>query len=396
MEKNEKSIRALEGTRILDLSRLNPGGYCTMLLADLGAEVLKIEQPGIGDYIRTVPPLIDGKSAMFLGLNRNKKSLTLNLKSDRGKEIFHKLLEKFDIVIESFRPGVTKRLGIDYETISKSHPEIIYCSLTGFGQDGPYRDIVGHDINYLGLSGILSLTGKKDGPPIVPGIPIADIAGSMFSTIAILSSIVDRQKTGKGQYMDVSMFDGIVSWLTIQAARFFAEKKTPERETFPAGGEFFYTTYETKDGKYVAVGAVEDKFWRTLCKGICAPELIEYKTTRDQNESEVKEKLSKIFRTKTRDEWFKILMNVDACLTPVKSLDEVFDDPHLNYRKLVFEIDSPKLRSIQQLAFPIKFSRTKPVVKHAPPDMGQNTESVLSELGYNINEIKALRKEGVV
>ena len=208
----------LDGVRILDLTRLNPGAYCTMLLADMGADVLKIEQPGRGDYLRHTPPLIGGQSSMFLTLNRNKKSMTLNLKSEEGKEIFTRLLNSYDILVESFRPGVCKRLGIDYDTLKKDHPELIYCPITGFGQDGPYKNLVGHDINYLALSGILSLTGEKNGPPIVPGIPIADIAGSMFAVMGILLALISRQKTGTGQFVDISMFDGVVSWLTIQAA----------------------------------------------------------------------------------------------------------------------------------------------------------------------------------
>ncbi|MEM3004319.1 MAG: CaiB/BaiF CoA-transferase family protein, partial [Candidatus Bathyarchaeia archaeon] len=211
--------RPLEGVRILDLTRLNPGGYCTMLLADMGAEVLKVEQPGVGDYMRDTPPMVGGQSAMFLTLNRNKRSLTLNLKSEKGKEIFDRLLGRYDVLVESFRPGVMDRLGLDYRTLRTKHPRLIYCSLTGYGQDGPYKGLVGHDINYLALSGVLSLTGKRGGPPIVPGIPIADIAGSMFAMIGILISLILREKTGRGQHIDVSMFDGLVSWLTIQAAR---------------------------------------------------------------------------------------------------------------------------------------------------------------------------------
>ncbi|MEM2942872.1 MAG: CaiB/BaiF CoA-transferase family protein, partial [Candidatus Bathyarchaeia archaeon] len=299
--------RPLEGVRILDLTRLNPGGYCTMLLADMGAEVLKVEQPGVGDYMRDTPPMVGGQSAMFLTLNRNKRSLTLNLKSEKGKEIFDRLLGRYDVLVESFRPGVMDRLGLDYRTLRTKHPRLIYCSLTGYGQDGPYKGLVGHDINYLALSGVLSLTGKRGGPPIVPGIPIADIAGSMFAMIGILISLILREKTGRGQHIDVSMFDGLVSWLTIQAARYFAEGRPPERETWPAGGEAFYDVYQTRDGGYVAVGAAEQKFWRILCQGIGAPELAELKVGVCQHSPEAHARLSEIFKTKTRDEWFSLL-----------------------------------------------------------------------------------------
>jgi crotonobetainyl-CoA:carnitine CoA-transferase CaiB-like acyl-CoA transferase len=386
----------LDGIKILDLSRLNPGAYCTMLLADMGADVLKIEQPGRGDYLRYTPPMIGEYSSMFLTLNRNKKSMTLNLKSEEGTEILTKLLDSYDILIESFRPGVCKRLGIDYDTLRKDHPELIYCSITGFGQDGPYKNLVGHDINYLALSGILSLTGEKNGPPIVPGIPIADIAGSMFAVIGILLALTSRQKTGTGQFVDISMFDGVISWLTIQAARFIADGKPPERETWPAGGEPFYSVYQTKDSKYVAVGAAEDKFWKILCEKIGAKDLIEDRKAKGQRAKEVQNRLSSIFRTKDRDEWFEILYDLDSCLTPVKNLDEVFTDPHVKYRKLIFDLDCPGSGNVKQLASPVKFNEIKPEIKMPPPSLGQHTNSILNELGYKRKKIAQLRKTGVI
>jgi len=367
-----------------------------MLLADMGADVLKVEQPSIGDYMRKTPPMIGSQSAMFLTLNRNKRSLTLNLKTEKGKAILDRLMSRFDVLVESFRPGVTKRLGVDYETLSKKHPRLIYCSITGYGQDGPYRDLVGHDINYLALSGVLSLTGKKDGPPIVPGITIADIAGSMFAAIGILLAIVSREKTGKGQFIDVSMFDGVVSWLTIQAARYFAEGKPPERETWPAGGEAFYDVFETKDGKHVAVGAAEEKFWKTLCKNIGAPELVEHRVAIGQRSPEAHARLAEIFKTRTRDEWFNLLISKEACLTPVKTLDEVFSDPHVQHRGLVFDMDCPGSGLIKQLGFPLKLSETEPELKAPPPPLGQHTESILREVGYSAEQIRQLREEGVV
>ena len=386
----------LDGIRILDLTRLNPGGYCTMLLADMGADVLKIEQPRRGDYLRYTPPMIGSQSSMFLTLNRNKKSMTLNLKSQEGKEILKRLLNSHDILVESFRPGVCKRLGIDYDALKKYHPELIYCPITGFGQDGPYKNLVGHDINYLALSGILSLTGEKNGPPIVPGIPIADIAGSMFAVMGILLALISRQKTGTGQFVDISMFDGVVSWLTIQAARFIANGKPPERETWPTGGEPFYSVYQTKDRKYVAVGAAEDKFWRILCEEIGAKELLEDRMAKGQRAKEVQNTLSSIFKTKSRDEWFEILCDLDSCLTPVKTLDEVFTDPHVKYRELIFDLNCPGSGNVKQLALPVKFSEIKPEIKIPPPSLGQHTDSILFELGYESSEIVQLRNKGVI
>ncbi|MBS7623584.1 CoA transferase [Candidatus Bathyarchaeota archaeon] len=386
----------LDGVRILDLTRLNPGGYSTMLLADMGAEVLKVEQPGVGDYMRYTPPMIGGQSAMFLTLNRNKRSLTLNLKSEKGKAILRRLLESYDVLVESFRPGVMERLGLDYQTLKEEHPRLIYCSITGYGQDGPYRGQAGHDINYLALSGVLSLTGKRDGPPIVPGITVADIAGSMFAVIGILISIISREKTGRGQYIDVSMFDGVVSWLTIQAARYFAEGRPPERETWPAGGEAFYDVFQTKDGGYVAVGAAEQKFWRNLCQGVGAPELAEWKVAVGQRSPIAHARLTEIFKTKTRGEWVSLLAGRDACLTPVKTLDEVFSDPHVLDRGLVFEMECLGSGPVKQLSFPIKLSDTRPETGTPPPMLGQHTEAVLNRLGYGPEQIEQLRREGVI
>ena len=367
-----------------------------MLLADLGAEVLKIEQPGTGDYLRFTPPMMDSQSAMFLTLNRNKKSLTLNLKSDKGKEIFRKLLERSDVLVESFRPGIAKKLGIDYETLSRAFPRIIYCSITGFGQDGPYRNLVGHDINYLALSGVLSLTGERDGPPVVPGIPLADIAGSMFGVIGILSSLISREKTGRGQFIDISMFDGAISWLTIQAARYFASGKQPERGTFPSGGEPFYTVYETSDGKHVAVGSVEEKFWQSLCEAVGASDISQYRNAGEEKMQEARSRLSDIFKTKTRDDWFALLRNKDVCVAPVKTLDEVFSDPQVRHRSMIFEMEYPEMGRIKQLGFPVKYSEAQQDLRVPPPMLGEHTESVLVELGYTRDQIQQFAEEGVL
>lgn len=387
-------VLPLEGIRVLDLTWLLP---YTTILADFGAEVIKVEEPTRGDYSRWMPPLIKGQGAYFLSVHRNKKSITLNLKTEKGKEIFYKLAEKSDVVIESFRPGVTKRLGVDYETIKKINPKIVYCSVSGYGQDGPYKDLPGHDINYIAIGGILGLTGQYGGPPIIPGIQIADLAGGcMLATISILIALIAREKTGEGQYIDVSMTDGAVSLLTHTSALYFAEGKPPERGGTNLTGYFpCYNVYETKDGKYISIGCLEERFWRNLCKAIGKEEFAEHQWDTNKRE-EIFSALKKIFKTKTRDEWFKELSKRDVCVGPVYSLDEVFQDPQITHRKMAVEIEHPTIGKIKILGIPTKFSETPGKIRTPAPGFGEHTEEILKMLGYNQKEIEEFKKSGVI
>jgi len=393
-------MRPLEGIKILDLTRLLPGPYGTMLLGDLGAEVIKIEEPEQGDYARWYPPYIRGVGSRHLLLNRNKKSMTLNLKMPEGKAILRKMAEAgADVLIEQFRPGVMDRLGLGYGDLEKLNPRLIYCSLTGFGQQGPYRDIAGHDINYIGIGGILGLTGPKGGPPAIPGIQIADlVAGGLYAVIGILTALVARQKTGRGQFVDVSMLDGVVSLIPDAAALYFAEGEAPRMgERRLTGGLPQYQVYRTKDGKYIAIGALEEKFWANLCRLMGKPEWAhQAPREKEARTQQIKEEMNRIFLTKTRKEWLDRLMKEDTCATAVYSLEETFSDPQVIHRKMVVETDHPRAGRVRQIGIPIKFSDTPGEIRFPAPEFGEHTEGILKDLGYTAEDIGRLRKEGAI
>ena len=389
---------ALEDIKILDLARLLPGNFCTLLLADYGANVLKIEDTDLGDYGRWYPSLVRTQSAYFLALNRNKKSMKLNLKTDKGKAIFMELVERSDVILEGFRPGVTERLGIGYDAVRKVNPEIIYCSISGFGQDGPYRNKVGHDINYIGIGGILGITGQRGGPPIIPASQIADIgAGGMMATIGILMALSHRQKTGKGQYIDISMLDGVVSWLSMVASKYFTDGEIPEREGMMLNGQFpCYRVYRTKDDKYITIGALEAKFWENLCRALGGEELTPHQYATGTQGDGVVAQLEEIFLTKTRDEWVEYLDDFEICHGPVNDFQEVFSDPQVLHRDMVLEVDHPTEGRIKQVGFPIKFSATPGRVRLPSPGYGEHTREVLQDLRYTEEDIEALEKSGVI
>ncbi len=391
----------LNGIKILDLTRLLPGGYGTLLLADLGADVLKVEDPFIGDYLRWYPPIIGVESAGHHYLNRNKKSITLNLKNDKGREILYKLVEEYDVLIEGFRPGVVKKLGVDYETLENINPRLVYVSLTGYGQNGPYRDLPGHDINYIGIAGILGITGQRDGPPVIPGIQIADLSGGMFTALAVLAGIISRERTGKGQYIDYAMLDGVVSWLSVWAAVFFVDGINPKRGEMRLNGTLpTYNVYETKDGKYISLGALEEKFYENLFKAIGREDFLKsgesfWVISRDKLDM-VTEELRKIFLTKTRDEWVKFLWEHDVCAGPVYTFEETFNDPQVKSREMVIELDNPEVGILKQAGIPIKFSKTPGEIRIRSPHLGEHTKEILLNLGYNEEEIKQLKDEQAI
>jgi len=390
-------VEALEGIKILDLSRLLPGPYCSMLLADLGAEVLKIEEPSQGDTMRLREPFLKKESMQYLVLNRNKRSLTLNLKQPEGKEIFCKLASNHDVILETFRPGVVHRLGIDYETIRRINPRIVYCSLTGYGQDGPYRDVPGHDINYLSISGALSMTGEKGGPPMTLGLPIADVGGGLFAAFAILAAIVAMKRTGRGQYVDVAILDGLVSFLSLYAGSYFATGKPPLRGEFRQSCLYpFYNIYQAKDDQYLTLGCSEKHFWANLCRAFNREDLTEHQFDEGEKREETFKFLREKFRTKNRDEWIKILREADVCCAPVHDVGEVFSDPQVLYRQMVQEVEHPLEGWIKQLGMPCKFSETPGRIKSAPPLLGEQTTQVLQGLGYSESQIDVLKKKGAI
>ncbi len=391
-------IDALHGIKVLDLARLLPGNFCTLLLADYGADVLKIEDTDRGDYGRWHSPRVRTQSAYFIGLNRNKKSMKLNLKTEEGRAIFMHLAQKNDVILEGFRPGVTDRLGIGYDAVRKVNPKIIYCSISGFGQDGPYRDKVGHDINYIGIGGILGITGQRGGAPVIPASQIADIgAGGMMATVGILMALIHRHKTGKGQYIDISMLDGVISWLSLFASKYFADGEIPERGGMMLNGQFpCYRVYRTKDDKHITIGALEEKFWKNLCRALGREDLIPHQYATGSEGDEVVSQLEEIFLTKTRDEWVKYLEGFEICHGPVNDFRETFSDPQVLHREMVLEVNHPTEGRIKQVGFPIKFSESPGRVRLPSPGYGEHTKEVLQELGYTEGRIEALKKSGVI
>jgi crotonobetainyl-CoA:carnitine CoA-transferase CaiB-like acyl-CoA transferase len=392
---------ALDGVRVLDLTRLLPGGFCTLLLADLGADVLKIEDTGTGDYIRWMPPYYGGEeqqregtaSAYFLALNRNKRSLRLNLKDARGRDVLLRLVEDYDVVVESFRPGVMDRLGVGYEALRGRNRRVIYCPISGYGQNGPLTARSGHDTNYLALNGLLGLTGRRGGPPIQSAGQIADLGGGgLMAAVGILAALHERERSGEGQVVDISMTDGALSWLAMVAARYFAEQRVPRRgEPELAGGIACYFPYETRDGKWVSLGALEPKFWQNWCNGAGRPDMIEKQF--EHPGSEAGAEIASVFRERTRDEWTAFAGEHDCCLEPILDLDEVLDSELVQARGMVVELDQPGIGPVKQVGAPIKLSRTPPDTTGAAPALGADTDDVLREIGV---DPQPLREDGVV
>lgn len=391
-------MMALDGFKMLDLTRLLPGGYCSMLLADLGMEVVKVEDPFQGDYFRQMKPIQRQEGAYFLGINRNKKSMHLNLKTPEGKKIFFELAQRFDVILEGFRPGVVERLGIGYETVRSINNRIIYCSISGYGQDGPYRERSGHDINYIGLAGLLFISGEKDKLPTIPPVPIADIGvGGTMSAFAILAALMAREKTGSGQYIDISMTDGMLLWLCMHMAKFFCDGNPPKRGEYEMGGASpYYNVYETFDSKYISIGILEPKFWANFCEALGREDLIPKQFSEGKERSLLFDEIRKIIRTKTRQEWEIFFKDIDACFEPVLEFDEVISHPQFLYREMFKEIVHPVEGKIKQIGFPIKFSETPGDIRTPPPLPGEHTEQVLLSLGYSQSEIEEFRKKKIV
>jgi alpha-methylacyl-CoA racemase len=388
----------LSGLRVLDLTRLLPGGFCTLLFADLGADVVKVEDTGMGDYIRWAPPYYEGaedsaKSALYLALNRGKRSIRLNLKDERGRDALLRLVRDYDVLVEGNRPGVMDRLGLGYERLAQENPALVYCAITGYGQDGPYRDRSGHDMNYLGLIGLLGLTGEKDGPPVQSAGQIADLGGGgLMAAFGILAALRERDQTGKGQMVDVSMADGALSWLAMVAGRYFAEGVAPRRGDLELAGRLIcYRPYECSDG-WVTLGALEPKFWQAWCRGVGREDLIE--TQFEAPGSEAHAEVERIFRERSRDEWQQFASQHDCCLEPVLGLDEALDSELVRARDMVVELDQPGTDGVKQLGMPLKFSRTPGGPQGPGPVLGADTEDVLRDAGFSGDEIAELIEAG--
>ena len=384
----------LKDLKMLDLSRLLPGPYCSLLLADLGMEVLKIEDLEQGDYTRGIGPIRKKDSAIFLSLNRNKKSIKLNLKIREGKEIFFRLIQSYDIVLESFRPGVIDRLGIGYPELKKRNPRVILCSLSGYGQDGPYQARSGHDINYIGLGGVLEITGAKNGDPALPGVQIADIGGGgMMAAIAILAAAIHREKTGEGEFLDISMMDSVVSWLSIHAGKYFMDGELLKRGDTPLTGRYAcYQVYPTKDGRHMSLGALEPKFWKNFCEAVGRRDLMDKQFIEGEERLCIIEEIQNLFKTKTQGEWVDFFKKVDACCEPTLTFEQVFEHPQVLHRQMVMETEHPVEGNFRQLGNPIKSSRFPFKIRIPSPAWGEHTIEVLKTMGYSEEEIKHFKE----
>ncbi len=399
----------LDGIRVLDLSRLLPGGFCSLLLADFGADVVKVEDTGMGDYIRWSPPFYEGahdsaKSALFLSLNRNKRSIRLDLKSEDGREALLELVRDADVVLESFRPGVLDRLGVGYERMRERNPGIVFCAISGYGQDGPKRDASGHDMNYLGLIGLLGLTGERGGEPVQAAGQIADLGGgALMAAFGIMAALRERDGggagsgspgSGEGQLVDVSMSDGALSWLAMVAAAHFADGAVAHRGDLPlAGALICYRPYECADG-WVSLGALEPKFWQAWCRGVGRDELIAKQFERPGSDAHAQ--VMEIFRARTRAEWEAFAHEHDCCLEPVLELDEALDSELVRAREMVVELEQPGVEQpVRQLGIPVKLSRTPGSSARLPgPALGEHTEELLLGAGYTPAQVAAMLSAG--
>jgi crotonobetainyl-CoA:carnitine CoA-transferase CaiB-like acyl-CoA transferase len=380
----------LSGIRVLDLTRLLPGAFCTMLLADMGADVIKVEEPSSGDYMRWTPPLVNGQSALFNALNRNKRSLTLNLKSEAGRDLLLRLVERSDVLVEGNRPGVMDRLGLGWRVIHARNPALVMCSITGYGQDGPMASRAGHDINYAATAGVLGLNGAQGGPPAPLGVQVGDIGGGgLQPAVAILGALVGVQRGDQGRWLDVSMTDGAVSWLAMVLAQQGAGEDVGRGDSRLTGRYACYRVYACKDGGYYSVGALEPKFWAALCNAVGAPELTEIQFAPGDERVHAHRTMEAVFLTKTRSDWERALAGLEVCCEPVLDLNEVATHPQIAARGLV--VDGPTGVEVRP-AVPMRAGWRR----RDAPALGQHTAEILSDFGVDGAQLALLQKDAVV
>ena len=383
-------MQPLSGITVLDLTRLLPGGFCTLILADLGAEVLKVEEPGRGDYLRAFPPLGKTQSALFTALNRGKRSVTINLKSDAGRALLLDLARRADVLVEGFRPGVLARLGLGYETLQAANPRLIVCAISGYGQQGYLRSRVGHDLNYLGYAGALPLFAPRaGGTPIVPGMQIADLGGgAMTAALGILAALLERQRTGAGQYLDIAMTDGVLHWLAAYAAEQWATGAAPGGGRGPlSGGYACYSVYATADGRALTVAAVESHFWANLCRMIGREGYIGLQYAPWPEQERMFADLDALFASRTMDEWLAFFGDAEVCVGPALTLAEALE----LHSGRVFTLDQPGEGPLRQLGGLFGVASPLPA-----PALGEHTDATLTALGKDAEGIATLRESGVI
>jgi crotonobetainyl-CoA:carnitine CoA-transferase CaiB-like acyl-CoA transferase len=393
----------LSGIKILDLTKLAPGPHCTMILGDLGADILRVDEPGVptgrraqqagGGDVKAPRPSASPANA----LARNKRSIALNLKSGPGKEIYLRLAQRADVVVEEFRPGVAKRLGIDYDILKVRSPRLIYCAITGFGQTGPFKNYVGHDLNYVATAGALSLIGPADGLPAIPWNWLADYAGGgMHAAIGILAALIARGQSGRGQYVDIAMLDGVMLLLAQALSAHFTSGHVPRRGTTPMDGAApHYNRYVTKDDKVITIASMEPWFYANLCRAMSCEEF-----AADQNNKEqwpaIHARFTELFKTRTRDEWFDHLSKSDICVGKMLTLDELEHDPQIKARNMIVEVETPSGEKVKQVGIAMKFSETPGSIRSVAPQMGEHTNAVLADLGYSSEQIDRWRADGAI
>ncbi len=393
--------QVLEGIKVLDLTRYLAGPYCTMILGDLGAEVVKVEQPTTGDGSRQWgPPFIHGESAYFLSINRNKKSVTINLRTEKGREIARRMASRYDVLIENYRPGIVQKLGLDYETVRKSNPKLIYCSISGFGQTGPYREKPSYDIVGQAMGGLMSLTGEKNRPPVKIGVAISDIFAGMYAAIAILSALIVRMTQGHGQMIDISLLDGLVSILSHQAGNFLVSGVNPQRLGSAHPTIAPYQAFKAADS-YFVVAVGNDTLWQQFCHSLSLSELLSdsrFVTNPDrvQNRNELTKILNTLFKNKPAQDWLSLIEEAGVPCGPVLQLSEVFEDPQVLHRKMVEVIEHPSAGKIKVVGTPLKLSSTPASIRVPPPMLGEHTHDILCSIGYNNTEIEDFIKSEVV
>jgi crotonobetainyl-CoA:carnitine CoA-transferase CaiB-like acyl-CoA transferase len=394
-------VTPLEDIFVLDLSRILSGPFCTMMLGDMGATVVKVEPPPRGDDTRLWgPPFINGISTYFLSINRNKRSIGLNLKSPQGQEVLWKLVDRADVLVENFRPGVLDKLGFGFAAVSTRNPRLIYASISGYGQTGPYRNRPGYDVVAQGESGIVDLTGEPDRQPVKVGASIADIVAGLYAYQGILLAMLARHRTGKGQHVDIALLDGMISTLTYQAESYFATGKSPKRLGTRHPSIVPYETFETRDG-FVNIGAANEKQWQNLCRALDVADLAfdpRFNTMagRISNYGELRAILDGRLRTLTRAEAFELLAKYELPVGPINTVAEVLEDPHIHAREMVKELTHPEYGPLRYVGIPVKLSDTPGELQGPPPRFGEHNRNVLAELGYDEHGINQLAMSNVI